>query len=914
MASYDDSTPSLSSTTAAKSVWSLASSIVRGDSSTRSPSPSGRGEASKRTQSPAGNASKRSHSPSPANSKCVGAGVQDVGLLHTGLLSKKSTKNRHLWQKRFFVLRDIGLLYYNDKAVFDAGGLSGARSIIRRSEILHVEVAKSGKGSEQGRRLNLSLKDHDRVFELMADTREACEEWVSQIKQTIITEDVDSISSRQSQAEQTGFVSLNPSVPLESDTQNQEPLNPRKIYSAQTRTNFDDEPTRPLLIRSSSQNSLLEPAHGQVGARPTSGLLTLLRSNSGTKTGSSQVTQVYEGQEEQDSMDEATASVPMPQNVVCSGMLSKKSSLTRHMWQRRYFVLCTQVGLIYYKDKAGFNSQHSQGWVPLESIEQVTVANIGRGSEDGRRFNLAMNDHSKVLELVAEDRAGRDMWVAHMASVVDGQLQASNPDSSGGVRTTLELAVPKAKFFLWNVVEGIRLCAQETAATRDAVSAKDIWHEERTYAFAGNMTLVSHAPSVFQDIRHHIGISTAEYLASWSFAPDDLPSLETGAGRSGSLFMSSKDKRYILKSIPMAEVTSLKAILKDFYMYFKKNRESRISPVLALLRFGNPAGFGFFYAIVVINMLWRPMGYRMDQKFDLKGRVPKKAEGKRPKTPAKGLVWKDNQIKRVFHCTDEDCAALIKQIEADCGFLRDHNLMDYSLLVGVEYRDGVNFTRANNFQTINNPLLDMDLSSNTSTKFNSQKSVLNNTTTSASAKADECQSNVDVVCEYLYPHGPRTIKGHEEFYYISIIDYLSPYGHKKKAAHFFKSFLWKPETLSTVPASYYHDRFIDYMPHIFTHCDCGENKNNLHSNKESRDKFREKVSQRMLSAERARKLSSRKNKFLEDDGGLDDDSQSTSEDEEDEDDDDVPPPPADLPLELLAELDLDPRSRVDSSI
>jgi len=62
-------------------------------------------------------------------------------------------------------------------------------------------------------------------------------------------------------------------------------------------------------------------------------------------------------------------------------------------------------------------------------------------------------------------------------------------------------------------------------------------------------------------------------------------------------------------------------------------------------------------------------------------------------------------------------------------------------------------------------------------------------------------------------------KVHHSSFNVGIVDFLSRYGIAKATAHFFKSMIWKDETLSTVPAPYYAKRFTDYLPTIFCECD-----------------------------------------------------------------------------------------------
>lgn len=569
-----------------------------------------------------------------------------------------------MWQRRYFILCESGLVYYKDKADFDAG--NDGRGWIPILRIVQVEVANTGKGSEEGRRLNIFIQGADRVFELMAGSRSACAAWASKLSSFVEIEEVQEDSKK--------------------------PIPENMLWQG-----------------------------------------TLIK-------------------------------------IFYAGDMSKKSSMNRHLWQARYFVL-TEAGLIYFKDREEFEALRWRGCIPLNKISQVIVASVGKGSESGRRINLLLVGHEKVFELMADGREACLMWAACITKAllaVPRKKIELDPQSISSVAS-----VPEQKKFIWTLIDGIRTCARE-CAVRGATFAVEgendsVWSEEISYAFPGDVTMVDWTPRVFQNIRHRMGVSTPDYLAAWDFNPDDLPVLELGAGRSGSLFMFSRDRRFLLKTIPLTEVASLKLILKDLYNYYTTNRTCKLARILALHRYDDPHTFGYVYLIILMNSLVLPGNRLIDAKFDLKGRVPKRSD--RKATPARGMVWKDNQITRTFHCSERDREVLLQGLTQDVAWLKNHNLMDYSLLVGVHYCEGVDF--------------------DTGTKL-----------------------NIDM------PPTQTMVTGHDEVYLIQIIDFLSPYGAKKKMAHFVKNLIWTNDTLSTVPASFYHDRFLAYLPSLFTTCHC----------------------------------------------------------------------------------------------
>lgn len=165
---------------------------------------------------------------------------QGPSSLYSGVMKKKSTINRHMWQSRYFVLTPCSLEYYNDEATYKkataamkdpsranllvsgldsgefkddevtAGTPTGDKDKSSKLKMLwdtarNATLAKAdkeakmrsislsiiqavisprqGKGSEEGCRLNLNLHSaaHQGVFELMAANREECQAWESHI-------------------------------------------------------------------------------------------------------------------------------------------------------------------------------------------------------------------------------------------------------------------------------------------------------------------------------------------------------------------------------------------------------------------------------------------------------------------------------------------------------------------------------------------------------------------------------------------------------------------------------------------------------------------------------------------------------------------------------------------------------------
>eukprot|EP00124_Ichthyophonus_hoferi_P001138 Ihof_evm6s53 gene=Ihof_evmTU6s53 len=98
----------------------------------------------------------------------------------------------------------------------------------------------------------------------------------------------------------------------------------------------------------------------------------------------------------------------------------------------------------------------------------------------------------------------------------------------------------------------------------------------------GNCQVKDYAPNVFLNIREIYGIHTKDYHVSWTLPEDKLVAKE-GAGRSGSLFLMSDDKKYMLKTVPHDEIVTFLEVLPAYYQHLADHPESLIMKVFGLM-------------------------------------------------------------------------------------------------------------------------------------------------------------------------------------------------------------------------------------------------------------------------------------------------------------------------------------------
>jgi hypothetical protein len=199
----------------------------------------------------------------------------------------------------------------------------------------------------------------------------------------------------------------------------------------------------------------------------------------------------------------------------------------------------------------------------------------------------------------------------------------------------------------------------------------------------GTFEIKDYAPSIFKHIRTLFGIRTEDYVNSWQ-DPKTETGLSASAGRSGSMFYRTDDKRYFFKTILHPEVGVMMEMLQDYHNYLRECPTTFIMKVFGLHR--------VTYGALKTNKIWVlvfgnvfPPDVTIDEIYDLKGRKPKpgKHYTERPVAKKKG-PFKDNEISRQIYFPDAEVYRhFVTQLQRDIALLCRHNVMDYSLLIGI---------------------------------------------------------------------------------------------------------------------------------------------------------------------------------------------------------------------------------------
>lgn len=171
---------------------------------------------------------------------------------------------------------------------------------------------------------------------------------------------------------------------------------------------------------------------------------------------------------------------------------------------------------------------------------------------------------------------------------------------------------------------------------------------------------------------------------------------DSGGGKSGANFMKTSDSRFVIKGglqdgSTMDEVANLKKMLQgaddttSLYNHLRANPSSLLDRIYGLLivQLGD-SRMSKDQSIYVIledathrqdhsmQALSDVVGYKM---YDLKSR---------PNVDEKHFIESEGGE---MHVAPQDCASLIRRLSTDASFLASHDIIDYSLLIGVANSD-----------------------------------------------------------------------------------------------------------------------------------------------------------------------------------------------------------------------------------
>lgn len=365
----------------------------------------------------------------------------------------------------------------------------------------------------------------------------------------------------------------------------------------------------------------------------------------------------------------------------------------------------------------------------------------------------------------------------------------------------------------YNMLTGIRVAVSRCSGVPKKLTDQDFYLcKKLTFNFDGNDMTPSlkydfkfkdYCPEVFREMRGIFGLDQADYLISitgrYILSELGLP------GKSGSFFYYSRDFRFIIKTIHHSEHKQLRRILKDYYNHVKLNPNTLISQIYGLHRVKMPLGNGVKRKVhfIVMNNLFPP--HRdIHLKYDLKGSTWGRytRQGDVDVKPLKDLNWLEDHQQINFGPNKRK--VFVDQLEKDVGFLKKINSMDYSLLLGIH-----DTKRKSTATTAKLSIFDPKSDTKTELMQTNPRYINPN------EMPTDVYPGRSKFIFYGHDGGIRSTNKRNEpgadIYYLGIIDFLTNYSLKKRLETFWRSLSHSRDTILSVPAHEYGERFLQFI-------------------------------------------------------------------------------------------------------
>ncbi|XP_025082171.1 phosphatidylinositol 4-phosphate 5-kinase type-1 alpha-like isoform X3 [Pomacea canaliculata] len=332
----------------------------------------------------------------------------------------------------------------------------------------------------------------------------------------------------------------------------------------------------------------------------------------------------------------------------------------------------------------------------------------------------------------------------------------------------------------------------------------------------------TYAPIAFRYFRDLFGIQPEDFMLSLC---DEPLSELSNPGASGSIFYTTHDDEFIIKTVQHKEADFLQKLLPGYFLNISQNKRTLLPKFYGLYCY--QCGGKNIRFVVMNNLL--PSTVKLHEKYDLKGSTYKRKASKHER--AKSVPTRKDLDFLELHSEGlmlerDTYEALIKTLQRDCRVLESFKIMDFSLLVGVYNLDQAAKEKSKSQAqsassetstggpdpTFNSsdakPVRGMSLSRGKSFKTRIGQ---------YSTPMESIQANSDIADklddEDVPPGGipAKNIRGERLLLYLGIIDILQSYRLKKRLEHTMKAMVIDGDTISVHRPSFYAQRFMSFM-------------------------------------------------------------------------------------------------------
>ncbi|XP_022153899.1 phosphatidylinositol 4-phosphate 5-kinase 4-like [Momordica charantia] len=333
---------------------------------------------------------------------------------------------------------------------------------------------------------------------------------------------------------------------------------------------------------------------------------------------------------------------------------------------------------------------------------------------------------------------------------------------------------------------------------------------------SGEFKWKDYCPLVFRTLRKLFKVDPADYMLS--ICGNDALRELSSPGKSGSFFYLTNDDRYMIKTMKKSEAKVLIRMLSAYYNHVRAFETTLVTKFYGLhcVKLTGPIQKKVRF-IIMGNLFCSE--YSIHRRFDLKGSILGRTTDKAESEIDETTILKDLDLNFVFRLQKSWFQEFCRQIDRDCEFLEQERIMDYSLLVGLHFREtsaagdlipsgsrtptgGPENEVAPRLSRVDLDQLFLDPS-----RWSSIKLGVN-----MPARVERTIRRSD--CEFQLV-GEPTGEYYDVVMFFGIIDILQDYDISKKLEHAYKSIQYDSTSISAVDPKQYSKRFRDFIFNIF---------------------------------------------------------------------------------------------------
>ncbi|KAI4332989.1 hypothetical protein L6164_017847 [Bauhinia variegata] len=329
-----------------------------------------------------------------------------------------------------------------------------------------------------------------------------------------------------------------------------------------------------------------------------------------------------------------------------------------------------------------------------------------------------------------------------------------------------------------------------------------------------------YCPVVFRALRKLFKVDPADYMIS--ICGNDALRELSSPGKSGSFFYLTNDDRYMIKTMKKSETKVFLRMLPAYYNHVRSFENTLVAKFFGLHCVRLTGAAQKKVRFVIMGNLFCSE-YTIHRRFDLKGSILGRTTDKPESEIEPTTTLKDLDLNYMFRLQKTWYQEFCRQVDRDCDFLEQERIMDYSMLVGLHFRQTSSYSDS---------LAPTDCNSGACTPIRSSDSdaarfsgkhldKLGDSTRWASirlginmpARAEMTVRSTEGETPQLV--GEPTGQMYDIIIFFGIIDILQEYDINKKLEHAYKSFHYDPSSISAVDPRLYSKRFRDFIFKVF---------------------------------------------------------------------------------------------------